>query len=86
MRRLHLKREGYRNGFLEAQAVDFEIKKLSQKIKDMSKHKGDYKMDRVTFLQNYWNYYLVLEKKFINSTNYVFIILYRVDIYEEDYK
>lgn len=66
-----LKREGYRNGFLEAQAVDFEIKKLSQKIKDMSKHKGDYKMDRVTFLQNYWNYYLVLEKKFINSTNYV---------------
>ena len=28
-------------------------------------------MDRVTFLQNYWNYYLVLEKKFINSTNYV---------------
>lgn len=28
-------------------------------------------MNREEFLQNYWNYYLILEKKFINSTNYV---------------
>ena len=30
-------------------------------------------MDRESFLCNYWNYYLVLEKKFINATNYVAI-------------
>lgn len=29
-----LKREGYRNGFEEAQAVDFDVLKLSHKIID----------------------------------------------------
>ena len=28
-------------------------------------------MERETFLQNYWNYYLVLENRFINAVNYV---------------
>lgn len=28
-------------------------------------------MDRETFLQNYWNYYLALENKFLNAANFV---------------
>ena len=28
-------------------------------------------MEREPFLQNYWNYYLVLENRFINAVNYV---------------
>ena len=28
-------------------------------------------MEREAFLQNYWNYYLVLENRFINAVNYV---------------
>lgn len=28
-------------------------------------------MEREVFLQNYWNYYLVLENRFINAVNYV---------------
>ena len=43
------------------------------------------KMNREEFLLNYWNYYLALEKKFINSTNYVAVNEDNYDTYSFEF-
>ena len=42
-------------------------------------------MDRETFMRDYWAYYLMLEEKFIHTTNYVTLSTDNDNAYSNEY-
>lgn len=42
-------------------------------------------MDRATFMNKYWRYYLLLEKKFIDTLNYVELAEENFSTYSVEY-
>lgn len=42
-------------------------------------------MNRTEFMQNYWRYYLMLEKKFVNTLTYVELSAQNYDTYSDEF-